>query len=167
MDRFNQFGLVDPGSDSPGDPDEDDRGMFGDIPAFEDFERSNVVDDCGSLDMADVDDLRKLILSPLERFKLRVGAIGHDIVGTGTIPLNMNGRNAACRMAENIENVKYFNPTAYVLGYIVTNGGDVIDPDIMTVVFNNLSTLQDDSVKPADVVRYSRYWVGTLGKFSV
>jgi hypothetical protein len=172
MQRFEDFALVDPesGEDPEGDDwhgGSDNDEAFQEIerePAFEDIMRSSTVDDCGGLNMMEdeVGDMRKLTPSPLERFKLQSGAIAYGIVEDKVLDLDMNGRNALCRVADLIDPIRYLNPTAYVLGYIATNGTSQIDATRVRDIFNYLPRLRDDSVMEHDVVRYARYWAHTL-----
>ena len=134
---------------------------------YADTERTSKADECGGLPIiisGNLSDLNKniniLTQDPLERFKRLVGAISHSIDGDGIHNIGIDDRNRMCSVASNLENVKYLNPTAYILGFISTNGGKSIDKKIINKVFNNLDKLKDESVKKPDVIRYARFWIG-------
>lgn len=135
-------------------------------PGFSDLERTSRADDCGGVPMVisgSLKDLDKTIniltQDPEERFKRAVGAISHVITEEKLYYISVNERNEMCQIASRLDNVKYLNPTAYILGFLTTNGGKEIDDEKMKNVFNFLDLLNDDSVKPPDVVRYSRFWL--------
>ena len=64
---------------------------------------------------------------------------------------------------DQLENPQYKNPTAYLLGYIASNGGRDINKKTVNHVFTNiLKTVSDKTVKPEDVLRYARLWYNLL-----
>jgi hypothetical protein len=115
-------------------------------------------------------DIQKIMLKeipePLERFKTIVGAVSHKITenklikvdGKYSVTITNQDRDILCNLANNIEDVKYLNPTAYLLGYIVTEGGKVINKSLIKKVFQHLQNI-DESIQPADVVRYARFFL--------
>ena len=151
------------------DKDDDNQLQAG----FSDVGRTSIADDCGGTSviisgkLSDLNkDINKLTHDPLERFKIYVGAISHSMTENGVYDINVNDRNYMCRVASSLKNAKYLNPTAYILGFIATNGGRIssngkreINKKKITQIFNFLSVLNDDSVKPPDVIRYSRFWL--------
>ena len=133
---------------------------------FADTERSSRADDCGGLPMTisgNLSELSKeinrLTQDPEESFKRYVGAISHAITEDGLYDISVDDRNKMCRMASRLDNVKYLNPTAYILGFLTTNGGREIDKKIIKHIFTILPRLNDDSVKPPDILRYARFWL--------
>lgn len=172
MDIFDKYELDDP---NRSDVDDDWDGGFGsdefdDGPrmeaTFDQIQHSSRADDCGGLTVVvpggKLTDLSKTInqltTDPEERFKRHVGAIAHSMTEDDIFDISVDDRNIMCRRAGYLENVKYLNPTAYILGYVITRGGRNIDKKLMLKAFKNLRYLNDDSVKPPDVVRYARYW---------
>jgi hypothetical protein len=97
---------------------------------------------------------------PTERFITYVNAISLSIKETN--PETSLGDEDIRTMltVEDIKNIEHKNPTAYVLGYIASNGGTEIKKKNASFVFEKiLPNVQDISVKPADVIRYARYWI--------
>lgn len=125
---------------------------------FADIERSSRADDCGGLPVP-IDKIKNVTQDPEERFKIYVGAISHSITENEFYDISVEDRNKMCRMASQLNNVKYLNPTAYILGYISTNGGQEINKKTLQNIFTFLPMLTDDSVKPPDVIRYARFWL--------
>ena len=101
--------------------------------------------------------IRFLTSNPEARFKIFVKAISIRINGDEIAKLSVNDRNTMCGKADNIKNTKYLNPTAYVLAYVCTQGGGNIDKKIFKDLVSKLDKLDDDSIKPADIIRYSRF----------
>jgi hypothetical protein len=101
--------------------------------------------------------IRFLTSNPEARFKIFVKAISIRINEDGIAKLSVNDRNTMCGKADKIKNTKYLNPTAYVLAYVCTKGGGNIDKKIFKDLVSKLDKLDDDSIKPADIIRYSRF----------
>jgi len=142
---------------------EDDEGQTFGGASFKDLERTNITDDCGggTMPVGNLSDMYKEInkttTDPKERFKRQVGAIAHSISENSDFDISVEMRNEMCRMATELSNTKYLNPTAYILGYIATDRGRAIDKKIINRVFDYLPELQDTSVKKPDVIRYARF----------
>ena len=167
MDKFDQYDI---------DPDygRDDRDDYGDDygddapdmqATFDQQMHSSITDECGGLPIYMGDNmteltrnLYQLVSDPVNRFKSYVGAISYKMSEDNIFDVSIKDRNAMCLKANNLDKIKYLNPTAYIIGYIVTNGGKKIDKKLLKKSFTKLNLLTDDSVKPADVVRYARYW---------
>jgi hypothetical protein len=64
-----------------------------------------------------------------------------------------------CRKASDLPNIKYLNATAYILGFLASDGGRGITSKLVNRIFDILPELQDDSVKKADVIRYARFYM--------
>jgi len=76
-----------------------------------------------------------------------------------------------------MQNFSRRNPIAYVLGYYVTTksgyaAGDAINSKLLKKVndfllvgnSDKVGQIKDSSIATADVIRYARYWINTLGK---
>lgn len=180
MDRFDQYDIdPDYGDDyGYGRDDRDDRDDYGDgqddgpdmQATFDQQMHSSIADECGGLpvDMGNnmtelTRNINQLVTEPVDRFKSYVGAISYKMTEDNIFDVSIKDRNAMCLKANNLDKIKYLNPTAYIVGYIVTNGGKEIDKKLLKKSFTKLNLLTDDSVKPADVVRYARYW-NKIGK---
>ena len=169
MDKFDQYD-IDPDY-GYGRDDQDDYGDdYGDDgtemqATFDQQIHSSIENECGGLpvDMGNnikelTRNINQLVTEPVDRFKSYVGAISHKMTEDNIFDVSIKDRNAMCLKANNLDKIKYLNPTAYIIGYIVTNGGKKIDKKLLKKSFTKLNLLTDDSVKPADVVRYARYW---------
>lgn len=101
-------------------------------------------------------------LRPEERFMIQVEAIGRDLKDKGYI-----GSDGAIEKMINklnkVKNIKYKNPTGYVLGYIGSAGGTKITKDTMKQAFRASEIVKEISIFPPDAVRYAKYWM-TLNK---
>lgn len=95
--------------------------------------------------------------NPEARFKIFVKAIAIQLDNDKVFKITDNDRNIMCLQADKLKNTKYLNPTAYVLAYICTKGGGEIDKKIFSKILNSMNEIDDDSVKPADIIRYSRF----------
>jgi len=63
------------------------------------------------------------------------------------------------RIDTSLKEPQYKNATAYVLGYIASEGGREINRKNVSQVFKTiLKTVSDKSVKEEDVLRYARLW---------
>ena len=189
MDRFDQYDIDPDYGDDYGygrDDRDDDRDDYGDDygddyvdgpgmqATFDQQMHSSIADECGGLpvDMGNnmtelTRNINQLVTDPVDRFKSYVGAISHKMTEDTIFDVSIKDRNAMCLKANNLDKIKYLNPTAYIVGYIVTNGSKEIDKKLLKKLlkksFTKLNLLTDDSVKPADVVRYARYW-NKIGK---
>jgi hypothetical protein len=188
MNQFDQYERDDQDQDNlyddeRGGNDDEDFGVrdedFEDTQkyqsTFSDMERVSVADECGgdpiSVPNGNLQDLykeiNKIAVTPEDRFKRQVGAISHWLTEGGFFDVNIEMRNKMCVIASSLSNIKYLNPTAYILGFVATNGGADIDKSIVDEIFGMLNQLQDDSVKEADVIRYARYAVSLGKQFNV
>jgi hypothetical protein len=131
---------------------------------FTDIDRVSRADDCGSFpvvksgNLSEINkEIDQLTQDPIERFKRYVGAISHSMTEDGLYDISIDDRNKMCRMTSRLDNVKYLNATAYILGYVSTDGGKAINKKKIKEIFK--AKLNDDSVKPPDIVRYARFWL--------
>jgi hypothetical protein len=91
-------------------------------------------------------------------FKETVNAIAQQL-REERIRITNEDINQLIEMADYINDPQYKNPTAYVLGYIASEGGRNIDKRNINNIFNNvLSEVSDKSVKQEDILRYTRLW---------
>lgn len=95
--------------------------------------------------------------SPEDRFKIYVDAISRKLEGDGTVHISNQDIDAMLDKVSEIENVRYKNPTAYILGFLASRGGRNMD-NVTNVIKNVLPLIGDVGVEAPDVVRYARYW---------
>ncbi len=60
--------------------------------------------------------------------------------------------------ADKLAHIKFKNPTAYVLGYIASNGGTGFNIASVNKAYKAVGAVQDRSVLPPDIIRYGRLW---------
>jgi hypothetical protein len=139
-------------------PDEYDGPEF--VDNFNDMQRAGVGRAEGGTMKTDLD---KNYKTAEELFPDIVSAIAASIVDER---YNVLGPKEAdeniLKNIDNVKNTQYLNPTAFVLGYIASNGGRGITKDRFNLVtkeiLQNSSVITDTSVQPEDVLRYARYW---------
>ena len=97
-----------------------------------------------------------------DRFKLKVNGISRDLNNNRNVNLDdsdiTNMLNKTEVIKKNGYNIEFINPSAYILGYIASNGGRGLDRRAIDNVLKNIIMLVD-SVTPPDVIRYGRFWV--------
>jgi hypothetical protein len=132
---------------------------------FQTQERVNMRNDI-DIDMYINTPQNKAFMSKNEKFVKSVYAISLDIMNNtklifkGDLEIILGNIN-------NLNKPEHKNATGFVLGYIVTNGGKMIDKERLKNVFKLLNykkgpgkyVMEDDSVFEADVIRYSRLWL--------
>ena len=145
MDKFDQYDIDPDYGDDYGYGSDDGRDDYGygrddydDAPnmeaTFDQQMHSSIADECGGLpvDMGNnmselTRNINQLVTEPVDRFKSYVGAISHRMNEDDIFNISIKDRNSMCLKANNLDKIKYLNPTAYIIGYIVTNGGKKID----------------------------------------
>ena len=128
---------------------------------FKDRERVSENNDCSTSTEQD-----ERSLTPEERFRRSVGIIIYNMRKNNYSDiedvLTSDIRNELCQTVDKIDFAKYLNASAYIMGYIITKGGENdinnLDKKLVKKVFDYLSQLEDESVKPPDVLRYARLW---------
>lgn len=102
--------------------------------------------------------------SPEDRFIIFMSAIARRIKEEKIAVMEEKDIETLLVKTKDIIELKYKNPTAYVLGYIATQGGKTMDVDrVKKVIEKVLPKLGKDSgVEGPDVVRYARYWKNIL-----
>ena len=99
-------------------------------------------------------------MDPLDRFRFYVDGICRSLKSYQVSITEQDIEKMLVISAE-LENIGYKNPTGYVLGYLVTDGGKKMnklsfDNIIKTVLPHSE---HQESVLPADIIRYSRLWM--------
>lgn len=91
-------------------------------------------------------------------FKETVNAIAQQL-REDRIKLSGNDMEQLIDRIDSLKEPQYKNATAYVLGYIASDGGREINRKNLNNVFKTiLKTVSDKSVKEEDVLRYARLW---------
>lgn len=58
--------------------------------------------------------------------------------------------------------IMYKNPTAFVLGYLITKENNKINKTKLDMIIKDLSIIQNEKniiIKPSDLIRYARLWL--------
>lgn len=104
--------------------------------------------------------MEQALMDPLERFKYNVDAIARSLNSIEGIVISDGGIFKMLEKASVLEEVKHKNATAYVLAYLATNGGlKLTIEQFNNVLKNALPQVDDKSVLPPDILRYSRLWL--------
>ncbi len=103
--------------------------------------------------------LSRQSISPEDRFLINVDGISRKWSDARILPLQNSDIDIMLNKSQLMPNIKYKNPTAFILGYWATQGGMNYD-NLMSVINNVLPELNNDGgVYPEDVIRYARNWV--------
>ena len=96
--------------------------------------------------------------TPLERFIETVNAITLQIINEKNM-LTQGDLKIILESISLVNKPEYKNPTAYVLGYMASNGGFNMIGEKIFDIFELLEFVQDKTVNPEDIIRYSRLWI--------
>jgi len=104
--------------------------------------------------------INREMLDPLQIFQIQVDAVSRHLKDQKIKkPLDERDIQKMIEKSNVLPHINYKNPTAYVLGYIASNGGSRITQE----QFNNSSKLleyvYDTSVLEPDILRYARLWM--------
>jgi hypothetical protein len=104
--------------------------------------------------------LEQALMDALERFKYNVDAVARGLNSIEGIVISEDSIFKILEKANELEEVGHKNATAFVLGYLATSGGiKLTKAQFDQVVKNALPYVDDKSVLPADIIRYSRLWL--------
>ena len=110
---------------------------------FKDRERTSDVNTCITSE-----DIELKNLTPTEKFKYEVNKVVKEL------KIDNVTRDEICNMSDNL-NVVYLNPTAFVIGYLVTLEGRINETKLKKML---KTTYDDNSVKQEDIIRYARFF---------
>ncbi len=138
--------------------DEDDDAFI--VPEYEEKAERNVFERVGFDDfMFGVSEQDVKLRDPETMFKIKVNAISLQIMND-TNALNKADIKILLSKISSLQYIQYKNATAYILGYIATDGGKKLTKKNVDNVFSTvLPTVADKSVKEPDIIRYSRLWL--------
>ena len=118
---------------------------------------SDVTVDVGGI--SSFKELEKKILNPAEGFRIRMDAISRNLNENDILKLSQGDITFMSDMIKKIKSPEYINPTGFILGYYITNGGNKINDDNLNLIFQLIkSDITSGGIKEPDVIRYSRYW---------
>jgi len=120
----------------------------------------------GDINLVDINqeglDKKKSQKTPLERFIESVNAITLSLINDKNV-LSYDDLKIILESINLINKPEYKNPTGYILGYMVSNGGFKMVGEKIFDIFDLLEFLEDKSVKPEDIIRYARLWLKIKG----
>lgn len=95
--------------------------------------------------------------TPLQRFLEQLNAICIDLIEKNII--SDYDKTNILETLNNISRPEYKNASAYILGYIATNGGNELTVKRFNSTTKLLKFFEDTSVDLPAIVRYSRLWI--------
>ena len=102
--------------------------------------------------------LEKAMMDPLDRFRLYVDGVSRNL--NNWYSIKQTDIDKMLIMSGELDTVEHKNPTAYILGYLSTSGGVKMSKEQFNRVIKDvLPHVEDESVKPEDIIRYSRLWL--------
>jgi hypothetical protein len=102
----------------------------------------------------------KNVVNPIEKFRIIVDAVFRKMNET-TRFLSEKNLEEILESVNRVHNIQYKNPTAYILGFIGSNGGKSITEQSI----ERAASINDDqSVTLPDIIRYSVFWKETVSK---
>ena len=104
--------------------------------------------------------MERSMMDPLDSFRINVDAISRSLRNWDDVKISEKDITEMLESAADLKYVQYKNPTAYVLGYMASNGGKKLDKTSFDSVIKKVLPHTEDqtSVTPVDVVRYARLW---------
>jgi hypothetical protein len=124
-------------------------------------DRVNFTGSSGLIGKTPTSKLEQSTQDPLEKFCRKVNAICRNLNNWEEIEnIDENSINIMLVKAANLDYVEYKNPSAYVLGFLASGGGNVISKEKFAYVIKKVLPRVDSeaSVLPPDVIRYSILW---------
>lgn len=99
--------------------------------------------------------------TPEERFNVYVEAISRSLNSDGIFTIEQKDINTMLERSSFIQNIRYRNPTAFILGYLASKGGVAIDKRRVANIFENMKIpeITEQGITKPDVIRYARYWM--------
>ena len=100
------------------------------------------------------------IISPEDRFRINTDALCRRMNSNNIYSLSEEDINVILQKTTDINELKYKNYVAYILGYIASRGDKSLDTkNFNHVVRKILPALENEGgVQPPDVLRYARFW---------
>jgi len=98
-------------------------------------------------------------VTPEDRFLKAVDAIARGL-NTDNFQISQVDINTMLEKSTEITNLKFKNATAYVLGYLASDGGKNLNVEKVKFVIDKILPTIDKSsgIEPEDVIRYARFW---------
>ena len=106
---------------------------------------------------------QKLFRSDIESFIINTNSIAREMIENNI--LNNNDLENILENIKNLDKPNLKNPSAYILGYIASDGGRNLDVENYKKALNIIKrkktkySLEDTSILQPDIVRYARIWI--------
>lgn len=101
----------------------------------------------------------RAMMDPLDRFRQYVDGIARNLNNWDGVDIAEESIDRMLEMAAQLEMVGHKNPTAYIMGFLATNGGRKLRKENLEHVIKKvLPHAEDTSVLPPDIIRYARLW---------
>ena len=154
-DEYNEYNEYENQFEEEGENENENIGMGPEVNAFE---RMGVRNDFNMPFMDNLDKKNKLKKTPLERFYESVNAICQKLLDKNK--LSQGDIKFILESIGKIDKPEYKNATGYILGYIVSGGGNKINKKkLLEAIDLSSDFLEDKSVQAPDIIRYSRLWI--------
>ncbi len=143
--------------------DEDGGGMEAEMKAFERVSAGNPFRDLMSASI-DAEKRRGKPTLPTDKFYLKAYQMTNKINEESDIKITQEDMRIMAEKSQTIKDLQYKNPTAYILGYIVSRGGSRIDKGRFDNIVEGVLPLvaEEGGIEAPDILRYARYWVEFL-----
>ena len=97
---------------------------------------------------------------PRQRFTQSTKIVANEMINNNVINLKKQDVHYILKQIQYIPNVKYNNPTTFVLGLWVTKSDGTINKEYVKKIIPQLPSLTYP-VKNCDVIRYANLWIAT------
>lgn len=99
---------------------------------------------------------------PRDRFLINLDATARRINSDNITDISEQDINTMLEKAASSSNIEYFNPVAFILGYLASEGGrgQLKQTTVNSVIKKILPKLKGEGgVEPPDIIRYARWWI--------
>jgi hypothetical protein len=97
---------------------------------------------------------------PIQRFTQFTRTVAKDMITQKIIDLKIPDINYIIEQIQYFKNIKYKNPTAFILGFWVTKNDGTIDKNRVKKLIPKLPSLTYP-IREFDVIRYANLWIST------
>lgn len=100
------------------------------------------------------------ILSQEDKFIVGMRNLYYRMKDEGIETVSLEDIKVMLEKTKQIPGLRFKNPTAYILGYIASQGGKTLEPEDINHVAEDILPQIDKTggITKPDIVRYARYW---------
>ena len=125
---------------------------------IKDWERV-VMGGAGMLGIIPENKFERAMIDPEDRFKIYIDAISRKLSNIDNVEISETNIEKMIDKVTEVNKIAFKNPTSYVLGFLASGGGRKLNiNDYNFVVKKVLPYVEDTSVLPPDIIRYSLLW---------